>query len=505
MTPAQQRKYAINRARTTGTLAKGVLANRVQDADTFEGMPFVAAKSLTLRKLTLEAPFKARDPGQIAKALRASGQQAEVMEMVAEIVRDQKLPRSGGSLDQLMQKHLALNIAASLLNGDAAESDWLLIAASMKGRIPTSRKALLQRLEEGDADEASFSSLFEPARESGASARSLRDMKFAARRNPRLLNAVLRQAMGLNNVQAYRRTNIDAEQLSRDILACGQNPDLLTALADSLEGIQGSPVQHAQMLKSLRGDGRKLARLWLRAHEAASAANAERVELRMSVQEATRDLELLDGDAIRGRYNALDAAVDGPDPALFLEAYQEVTSEESTQFTAVLRNMLKFYALEEVNGQLDRTKKALGDDLRAEKSSGDKAHLSEILTSMGSMHLSSSFLMMVEEFETRLAGAAASAGVTLPEVNGKMLVLGLIDIIESGSSQPAQFEALLAKLGLDRNPWTVIVTMQGIKEIMRTMPERIYASVKALGKLQEAAQTVLEAAILREEESAPAA
>ena len=501
MTPAQQRKYAINRARTTGTLAKGALANRVQHADTFEGMPFVAAKSLTLRKLTLEAPFKARDPGQIAKALRASGQQAEVMEMVAQIVRDQKLPRSGGSRDQLMQRHLALNIAASLLNGDAAESDWLLIAASMKGRIPTSRKALLQRLEEGDADEASFSSLFEPARESGASARSLREMKFAARRNPRLLNAVLRQAMGLNNVQAYRRTNIDAEQLSRDILACGQNPDLLTALADSLEGVQGSPVQHAQMLKSLRGDGRKLARLWLRAHEAASAANAERVELRMSVQEATRDLELLDGDAIRGRYNALDAAVDGPDPALFLEAYQEVTSEESTQFTAVLRNMLKFYPLEEVNGQLDRTKKALGDDLRAEKSSGDKAHLSEILTSM---HLSSSFLMMVEEFDTRLAGAAARAGVALPEVNGKMLVLGLIDIIESGSSQPSQFEALLAKLGLDRNPWTVIVTMQGIKEILRTMPERIYASVKALGKLQEAAQTVLEAAILREEESAPA-
>ena len=186
---------------------------------------------------------------------------------------------------------------------------------------------------------------------------------------------------------------------------------------------------------------------------------------------------------------------------MFLEAYQEVTSEESTQFTAVLRNMLKFYPLEEVNGQLDRTKKALGDDLRAEKSSGDKAHLSEILTSM---HLSSSFLMMVEEFDTRLAGAAARAGVALPEVNGKMLVLGLIDIIESGSSQPSQFEALLAKLGLDRNPWTVIVTMQGIKEILRTMPERIYASVKALGKLQEAAQTVLEAAILREEESAPA-
>lgn len=153
---------------------------------------------------------------------------------------------------------------------------------------------------------------------------------------------------------------------------------------------------------------------------------------------------------------------------------------------------------------LDRTKKALGDDLRADQSSGDKAHLSEILASMGSLHLSSSFLMMVEEFEEKLAGAAARANVTLPEVSGKMLVLGLIDVIESGSAQPSQFEALLAKLGLDRNPWTTIVTLQGIKEILRTMPERIYTSIKALGKLQDAAQTVLEAAILREEDSAQA-
>jgi hypothetical protein len=37
------------------------------------------------------------------------------------------------------------------------------------------------------------------------------------------------------------------------------------------------------------------------------------------------------------------------------------------------------------------------------------------------------------------------------------------------------------------------------------MPDRIYDSIKGLAKLQDAAQTVLEAAILREESATPAA
>ena len=171
---------------------------------------------------------------------------------------------------------------------------------------------------------------------------------------------------------------------------------------------------------------------------------------------------------------------------------------------AASTSVIMIRASDELNAQLDRTKRALGDDLRNDHSSDNNAHLSAILNSMSNMHLSTSFMMMVDEFEEKLKGAARRAEVKLPDVDGKTLVLALIDVIESGSSQPFQFENLLAKLGLDRNPWTAIVSLQGIKEILRTMPERIYSSLKALGKLQEAAQTVLEAAILREEMSSPA-
>jgi hypothetical protein len=435
----------------------------------------------------LETSFQALEPDQIGKALHAVEGQAEVMKLIRQIVQDGRLPAPGGTRDQLLQKHLALHIAAGLLGEDATESDWLLIAASMKGSPPANRKALLRRLEQEDGDESGFAAL------------------FAARRNPRLLNAVIRQALGLNTVQAFRRRNVDPEQLARDILACGENPELLGALAESIEGLDGNPQQMDQLLKSVRGDGRKLAKLWLRAHEAASAASAQRDALQSQVHGAINELELLDGDQIRGSYNALDAAIEGPEPSRFLDAYGEIISERSGKFTAVLRNMLKFYEVDEINGQIARTKKALGNDLRAEQSSGDKAHLSEILDSLSSMHLSTSFLMMVDDFEEKLAGAARKAKVDVPQVDGTMMILGLLDVIDSGSSQPSQFETLLARLGLNKNPWTEIFTLQGIKEILRTMPDRIYDSIRGLAKLQEAAQTVLEAAILREEAATPGA
>lgn len=109
--------------------------------------------------------------------------------------------------------------------------------------------------------------------------------------------------------------------------------------------------------------------------------------------------------------------------------------------------------------------------------------------------------MMVEEFETNLQGIAKTGSFTIPDVSGKALINELLDIIESGNGQPVQFEKMLKRLGLADNASASIVTLQGVMSILRTMPDRTYPSLRALTQLQEAAQTVLEAAILREEEA----
>ena len=60
---------------------------------------------------------------------------------------------------------------------------------------------------------------------------------------------------------------------------------------------------------------------------------------------------------------------------------------------------------------------------------------------------------------------------------------------------------MLTRLGLADNASASIVTLQGVMGILRTMPDRAYPNLRALAQLRDGAQTVLEAAILREEEA----
>lgn len=59
---------------------------------------------------------------------------------------------------------------------------------------------------------------------------------------------------------------------------------------------------------------------------------------------------------------------------------------------------------------------------------------------------------------------------------------------------------MLKRLGLADSPSAAIVTLQGVLGILRTMPEQAYPSLRVFSQLRDAAQSVLEAAVSREEE-----
>lgn len=343
--------------------------------------------------------------------------------------------------------------------------------------------------------------LFESVVESHGDKSSLRKMLFAARRHPRLLAAVLRQALGLNHNQAFRRRNVSVEELAQDILACGDNIGLLTALADSLEGIQGNPLQNAQTLRKLRGDARKLAEFVWQTREAASRMHKERDAMRTAVHEAIRESELLNGEEIRNQYGEADLHSEVSIPELLEdEGNPQGKLQESTRFIGLLRNMLNRYHIKDFNEQLEKMKNALGADVRAEQRSDDSARRADVLNRLSSMHLSSSFLMMVEDFEKNIKGITKLGRFAFPDISGKVLIQELLEIIESGAGQPSKFEGLLTRLGLANHVSASIVTLQGIMGILRTLPDQTYPSVRTRTQMQEAAQTVLEAAIVREEE-----
>lgn len=459
-------------------------------------------KPLDQRQWVVEKPFSPMRAEKVAAALRASNDRTEVLSSLADIAHNGRPAASRGAPRQILQQHLALQIAAGMLADVPEYSEWLLIAACMKGGMPASSSALERKLRAAETDEGAFASLFEAVVESHGDKASLRKMLFAARRNPRLLGAVLRQALGLNQNQALRRREVSAEQLAQDIVACGDNIGLLTALADSLEGLQGNPVQNAHTLKKLRGDAQKLASFLLNMREAAGGMQNQRDALRNNVHDALREMELLDGEAIRAQYETPEADATAAPELLDLESDDASRQEQSGRFINVMRRMLKLYDLKDFNRQLDKTKSTLGAAMRAEAGSEDTERRTDILNNLSSMHLSSSFLMMVEEFEMNMQGIARTGSFPIPHVNGKALINELLDIIESGNGQPAQFEKMLSRLGLAEHASASIVALQGVIGILRAMPDRAYPSMRAFVQLREAAQTVLEAAILREEEAA---
>jgi type III secretion system TyeA family effector delivery regulator len=454
-------------------------------------------KSLALRELQLEAAFEPMAPEAMARSLRAAGA-ASVARMALDILRKRNVPRAPLSRQEALQQHLALQLAAGLLGDGAEEFEWLLAASLIKGKMPASRRDLARRIEDAADDPEAFGALFAEMAEASEDAEGMRRLLQATKRKPRQLTAVLRQAFGLNRLPQYARRHADPDKLARDIVEAGDDVALIAALVDGLEGAGGNPRQLAEELQALRGDARRLAEALRRRMGGAGSINPARESLAESVHDALHELELRQGDAIRRGYRAAETAAETEEPARFLEAFHDLASEEAG-FANVLRALLRHYPAEKLGEELSTMKKALGDELAAVNSARDDVRLRVILQDISHMHLSTSLLMMVEQFRENCAGAARAAGYAARPIDSGMLMRELIDVVDTPMVQPRHFEGLLKTLGIagDRES---IVALQGMMAILREMPDRIFRDAGSLPNLLKAAQQVLDAAILREEE-----
>jgi type III secretion system TyeA family effector delivery regulator len=473
------------------------LHSRIASAD-------VAAKSIAQRELQLETAARPMAPEKLAKSLRAAGS-AAVAGMALEILRSRKLPGTPLSRHEALQQHLALQLAAAMLSENPDEIEWLFAASLIKGKMPGSRRELAKRLEDAAEDPESFSAVFAEALADDQEPETVRKMLQAAKRKPRQMAAVLRQAMGLNRLPEFARRNADPEKLARDIIESGDNPELITALVSGLEGVGGNPRQLAAELHALRGDVRKLTDRLRRLVGGEGSINEDRESLLETVNGALHELELQEGDAIRRSYQAAETASESEEPARFLEAFHDVAAEQAG-FSNVLRALLRHYPADKLGDELSNMKKALGDKLATANSLRDGDRLRVILQDISNMHLSTSLLMMVEQFRENCAGAALAGDYEAEPIDSGMLMRELIDVVDTPMVQPRHFEGLLKTLGISGNQET-IVALQGMMAILREMPDGIFRDAKSLPTLLNTAQQVLDAAILREEEqqAAPAA
>jgi type III secretion system TyeA family effector delivery regulator len=455
-----------------------------------------AEKPLAQRQLQRETTRGAMSSHQAAKSIRLAGGQA-VARMALDMLRLKKLPAAPLSRQEAVQQHQALQLVDAILGDNPEEVEWLVAASLVKGKTPGSRRELEDLLEKVTDDPIAFGDMFAEAFGENVEPEKARKLLQATRRKPRQMGSVLRQLLGLANAPAMKRRNVSPEKLARDIIESGNNPELLAALLEGMEGMLGKPEQLAQ-IRALRSDARKLADYLRRMQGSPDGINEERDALRESVQGALRELELTERDSLHRSYNAERAAEGSGDPNQFLDAYHEVV-ETGDGFTKVLRTMLRHYSADKLGSELSRMKQALGDDLHAATPSHDMVRLSAILKDISNMHLSTSLLTMVEQFRENCEGAARAAGIEPKPIDTGMLMRELVDIVDTQFVAPRHFETLLKTLGI-RSDQEIIIAMQGIMGILREMPDRIFRDDKVLPSLLKTAQELLDATILREED-----
>lgn len=493
LTPFQQmkKKAAKMVRRSMRQVQDGLL--RTSQASTLLSR---AEKPLAQRQLHRETARPAMSAHQAAKSIRMAGGPV-VARMALDILRRKKLPAPPLSRQEAVQQHLALQLADAILGDDPEELEWLLAASLVKGKTPGSRRELEDLLEKVTDDPVAFSDMFADALGEHAEPENARRLLQATRRKPRQMGAVLRQLLGIADAPAMKRRNANPDKLARDIIESGNNPELLAALLEGLEGMQGKPEQLAQV-RALRSDARKLADFLRRMQGSPDGINEERDALREGVQGALRELELTERDSLHRSYNAERAAEGSGDPNHFLDAYHAVV-ETGDGFSKVLRTLLRHYPADKLGSEISRMKQALGDDLHAATPSHDMTRLSAILKDISNMHLSTALLTMVEQFQENCAGAVRATGVQPKPVDTGMLMRELVDIVDTQFVAPRHFEALLKTLGI-RSDQEIIIALQGIMGILREMPDRIFRDDKVLPTLVKTAQELLDAAILREED-----
>jgi type III secretion system TyeA family effector delivery regulator len=498
-TPSPASRDAVSRANARKLNGKRVIAARQTRLQALRTQVATSeiTKSLALRELQLETHFEPMAPEPMARSLRAAGA-AKVARMALDILRNRDLPHSPLSRQEALQQHLALQLAAGLLGDSGDDFEWLIAASLLKGKMPATRRELARRIEDSADDPEAFGAMFADVVAGGEDIEAVRKLLQATKRKPRQTSAVLRQALGLNRLPQFARRQTDPEKLARDIIEAGNDLALIEALASGLEGLGGNPRQLATELHALRADSRRLADALRRRMDGAGSVNAERESLDETVRDTLRELELQEGDTIRRGYRAAETASESEEPARFLEAFHDVASEEAG-FSNVLRALLRHYPADKLGAELSTMKKALGDELAAANSARDDIRLRVILQDISHMHLSTSLLMMVDQFSENCAGAARAAGYAARLIDNGMLMRELIDVVDTPMVQPRHFEGLLKTLGITGNQES-IVALQGMMAILREMPDRIFRDANTLPNLLKAAQQVLDAAILQEEE-----
>jgi type III secretion protein W len=210
--------------------------------------------------------------------------------------------------------------------------------------------------------------------------------------------------------------------------------------------------------------------------------------------EALRELENTEGRSINAGYNV--AGVDAPGlglPSSSLRVLYRDTVIDFQSYEKTFSFMLEKFGPEEFPKAVDFLLRALGNDMTAMTPSSPKAALKEV---MDGLYMVESLGTIYKDANALLKGTAerhAPHGITERQIIDPLLrYKDMPMLMQQQVSQDMPFL-------VSDNPGRDAELTQGVRELARKMPHKLYATTEARQNALNALQELLDAAVDREE------
>lgn len=220
----------------------------------------------------------------------------------------------------------------------------------------------------------------------------------------------------------------------------------------------------------------------------------EKMSLRNAVGGALRDLETAEGRAINAGYNV--AGVDAPGlglPPSSLRVLYRETVIDFENYENTFSSMLQKFGPEEFPKAVDYLIRALGNDMTAMTPSSPKAALKEV---MDGLYMVESLGTIYRDAGNILQGAAERHGPH--SVTERQIIEPLLRFKDMKHLVAVQVSNEMRFLLTDNAARDAELT-QGVRELARKMPHKLYASQDTRANVLNAFQELLDDAVDREE------
>jgi type III secretion system TyeA family effector delivery regulator len=337
----------------------------------------------------------------------------------------------------------------------------------------------------------------------------------SVRYNQRELVAFLQESLGLNHTVAHKGYPGSAEEWSERLQDAGGDEDVAVILGE-IEGLEVNP----DLIKLVRRACRNPRELNAVLRHALGLPHQDEdglINLRQALQDDLHEQELSDGAIIQASLDAGEIAAkagQAEDANAFLDSCADLLFGASGFGDAARKMIARFgldrlpatvglmkEALQSMQGMLESMKKELGGELREARPVRDKVHLGAILRALSHIHVLATLAETVDGLVKSVEAMAHAAGIASPTLDASVMLAGLIDIVNGSRIHSGLFERLLKDMGVEGDTARIIV-LQGMKQLLRSLPDKAFPDAKTLPASIGAAQELLDAAIDREEELA---